>query len=92
MTSTVTPRGAVADRVRTASTTTPGRYRLWSLVTAFLLALATVTAVASASQMRSSTRTARSTSGPVLVATQQLVSSLAEADAAASAAFLSGRD
>ncbi len=42
--------------------------------------------------MRSSTRRAEASSGPVLVAAQQLVSSLAEADAAATAAFLSGRD
>ena len=81
-----------AARVRQASGTTPGRYRLWSLGTAILLALATLTSVASASQMRSSTKRAESTTGPVLVATQQLVSSLAEADAAATAAFLSGRD
>jgi hypothetical protein len=81
-----------AARVRQASGTTPGRYRLWSLGTGILLAIATLTAVASASQMRSSTRRAESTTGPVLVATQQLVSSLAEADAAATAAFLSGRD
>jgi hypothetical protein len=78
--------------VHAASRTTPGRYRLWSLATAALLALATVAAAASAAQMRSSTRRAETNSGPVLVATQQLVSSLAEADAAASAAFLSGRD
>ncbi|MGI8807311.1 MAG: hypothetical protein ACR2KK_05635 [Acidimicrobiales bacterium] len=80
------------ERVRLASATTPGRYRLWSVATGLLLALATVATLASASQMRSSTRRAESTTGPVLVATQQLVSSLAEADAAASAAFLSGRD
>ncbi len=89
--SILTPAPAAA-RVRQASGTTPGRYRLWSLGTAALLALATLTAGASASQMRSSTRRAQSTTGPVLVATQQLVSSLAEADAAATAAFLSGRD
>lgn len=78
--------------LQAAARTTPGRYRLWSLAAAALLVAATVTASASATFMRSSTRHAESSSGPVLVATQQLVSSLAEADAAASAAFLSGRD
>jgi CHASE3 domain sensor protein len=91
---TVTPprQGAPPARIRTASTTTPGRYRLWSLGTAVLLALATLLTVGSATQMRSSTQRAEATTGPVLVATQQLVSSLAEADAAATSAFLSGRD
>lgn len=78
--------------LQAAARTTPGRYRLWSLAAALLLVLATATAWASALSMRSSTRRAETSSGPVLVATQQLVSSLAEADAAASAAFLSGRD
>ena len=91
MTATLSrPRRTAA--IKAAAGTTPGRYRLWSLAAAVLLVVATVTASASAAQMRSSTRRAESSSGPVLVATQQLVSSLAEADAAASAAFLSGRD
>jgi hypothetical protein len=89
---TVTPTRSVGRRVEAASRTTPGRYRLWSLAAAAVLVLATVTATASATRMRSSTHRARDESGPVLVATQQLVSSLAEADAAASAAFLSGRN
>lgn len=91
MTATISPARGVAERVQAASRTTPGRYRLWSLVAAAVLIVATVTATASATTMRSSTRRAENNSGPVLVATQQLVSSLAEADAAASAAFLSGR-
>src|SRR5438874_5563116 len=77
---------------RRAARTTPARYRMWSIAVAGLIALATLAATASASQMRSSTRRARANSGPVLVAAQQLVSSIAEADAAATAAFLSGRD
>ena len=101
---TVTPTAAPApapaagrdpgarQRVQAASRTTPGRYRLWSLVAAAVLVVTTVVTTASAATMRSSTRRAESNSGPVLVATQQLVSSLAEADAAASAAFLSGRN
>jgi CHASE3 domain sensor protein len=91
VTATLT-RSRLRPTLQAAARTTPGRYRLWSLAAGVLLVAATVTAFASASTMRSSTRRAEAGSGPVLVATQQLVSSLAEADAAASAAFLSGRD
>ena len=83
---------ALGTRARISAGTMPGRYRLWSVAVAVILALAALAATASATRMRSSTRRAHTDSGPVLVATQQLVSSLAEADAAASAAFLSGRD
>jgi CHASE3 domain sensor protein len=78
-------------RLRAVGATTPGRYRLWSAGTALtLLAIAVVGTLAGAG-LRSGTDRIRNNSGPVLVATQQLVASLAEADAAASAAFLSGR-
>lgn len=91
------PRGGnvvarTVERLRAASSTTPGRYRLWSLAAVAVLVLAAVTATASAARMRGATNRVRTNSGPVLVATQQLVSSLAEADAAQTAAFLSGRD
>jgi hypothetical protein len=86
------PAQRVATEVRAAASTTPGRYRLLSLATAFIIAVAAVAGTAAGSAMRSATRRAQANSGPVLVATQQLVSSLAEADAAASAAFLSGRN
>jgi CHASE3 domain sensor protein len=79
-------------RLRAASQSTPGRFRLWSLAAVAVLVLAAVAATASAAQMRGATNRVRTNSGPVLVATQQLVSSLAEADAAQTAAFLSGRD
>ncbi|MGH9280477.1 MAG: hypothetical protein ACRD12_20585 [Acidimicrobiales bacterium] len=92
MTAVVAPPRKVSDRVRVASGTTPGRYRLWSLGAATVLLIAMVTATASAGRMKSATHQAETESGPVLVATQQLVSSLAAADAAATAAFLSGRD
>ncbi len=82
----------IGDRLRAASHTTPGRYRLLSLAGALLLVIATVAGFVSASRMKSSTHRAETNSGPVLVATQQLVASMAEADAAATAAFLSGRD
>lgn len=85
-------RRGVAQRVQVATRTTPGRYRLWSLAAAVLLVPAVALATASGTRMRSATHRAEGNSGPVLVATQQLVSSVAEADAAASAAFLSGRN
>lgn len=79
------------NRIRAAAATTPGRYRLWSVATAVLLLATAVAGWAAATAMRSGTDRIRNNAGPVLVATQQLVSSLAEADAAATAAFLSGR-
>jgi hypothetical protein len=79
-------------RIRAAAATTPGRYRLWSVVTAALLLATAVAGWAAATALRSGTDRIRNNAGPVLVATQQLVSSLAEADAAATAAFLSGRN
>ncbi|MEA2973538.1 MAG: hypothetical protein QOG82_1996 [Actinomycetota bacterium] len=84
--------GRTVERLRAASRSTPGRYRLWSLAAVAVLVLAAVAATASAAQMRAATNRVRTNSGPVLVATQQLVSSLAEADAAQTAAFLSGRE
>ncbi len=83
---------SLPERARGAGRTTPGRYRLWSVGTAVTLILAIVVSAVATSRMRSATERAESTSGPVLVATQQLVASLAEADAAASAAFLSGQN
>lgn len=78
-------------RLRAAAATTPGRYRLWSVVTVVLLLATALAGWAAATALRSGTERIRNNAGPVLVATQQLVSSLAEADAAATAAFLSGR-
>ncbi|MGI8984879.1 MAG: hypothetical protein ACR2HM_10160 [Acidimicrobiales bacterium] len=77
------------NRIRAAASTTPGRYRLWSVVTAVLLLATALAGWVAATALRSGTERIRSNAGPVLVATQQLVSSLAEADAAATAAFLS---
>jgi CHASE3 domain sensor protein len=78
-------------RLRAVGATTPGRYRLWSAGTALTLLAIAVVGTLAAAGLRSGTDRIRNNSGPVLVATQQLVASLAEADAAASAAFLSGR-
>ena len=71
---TVTPRRpatGVATRLRGASQTTPGRYRLWSLGTAVVLVVGLAAATTSASRMRSSTHKAQTNTGPVLVATQR---------------------
>ncbi|MGH9225588.1 MAG: hypothetical protein ACRD2W_17790 [Acidimicrobiales bacterium] len=78
-------------RLRDLGGTTPGRYRLWSAAVALALLAIAVVGTLAATSLRSGTDDIRDNSGPVLVATQQLVASLAEADAAASAAFLSGR-
>jgi CHASE3 domain sensor protein len=82
---------ALLRRLRAAAATTPGRYRLWSAGIALTLVAIAVVATAAAAGLRSGTDRIRRNSGPVLVATQQVVATLAEADAAASAAFLSGR-
>ena len=78
--------------LRSTAATTPGRFRLWSLaVAAALVALALAGSFAAAGIVSSTDRLRRNT-GPVLVATQRVTASLAEADAAATAAFLSGRE
>lgn len=89
---TTRPLRLLRRQVQSAARTTPGRFRLWSIGVAALLAVTTVAGAASAARLRASTRRVDAASGPVLVSIQQLIGSLAEADAAASAAFLSGRD
>ncbi len=84
-------QSGLLGRLRALGATTPGRYRLWSAGIALTLVAIAVVATAAAASLRAGTDRIRNNSGPVLVATQQLVASLAEADAAASAAFLSGR-
>ena len=79
-------------RLRAIGGTTPGRYRLWSVAVAVALVFLALMGTGAAANLQSGTDDIRNNSGPVLVATQQLLASLAEADAAASAAFLSGRD
>jgi hypothetical protein len=78
-------------RLRGLTRTTPGRYRLWSLVATAVLLAATAVGTFVAVHMGTVTERTRRNTGPVLVATQGLVASLAEADAAATATFLSGR-
>jgi len=70
--------------------TTPARLRTWSVVLGLLLAAsALVCAFAATDLVRSTTEIADNT-GPVLIETQGLVASIAEADAANTAVFLSG--
>ncbi|HEX8003046.1 MAG TPA: hypothetical protein VF519_10175 [Mycobacteriales bacterium] len=84
------PPAPPAPAGRFSTRTTPGRYRIAAAAIGLVAVLAAVLGTISAATMRSSTHSARDDSGPVLVATQSLVSSLAEADAAATAAFFSG--
>ena len=70
--------------------TTPGLYRFWSIVIGALLVVTAVTATLAANSAERSTTRLRENTAPVLVATQSLLASLSEADAAATAAFLSG--
>ncbi len=72
--------------------TTPQVLRRWSLLVAGACVLAALVANASTAAFSTSTRTIRDNTGPVLVTTQNLLASLAEADAAATAAFLTGQD
>src|SRR6188508_1080040 len=71
---------------------TPTRYRAYSLVAGAALMLAAIAASALVGSLSDRTDRVRDRTGPVLVATQQLYSSLAEADAAATAVQLSGAD
>jgi hypothetical protein len=85
-------RPPLRRRIAAASATTPGRFRLASVAIAAALVLSAIAATVAAGEAHDAMTTAESSSGPILVATQQLVSSVAEADAAATAAFLSGKD
>jgi hypothetical protein len=69
--------------------TTPRRYRAVSGGLAALLIILIAVGTAAYVRARDATGRLRFNTGPVLVATQSLLASLAEADAAATAAFLS---
>ena len=75
-----------------AGRATPTRYRTYSIGAGAALVLAAVAASALIGSLADRTDRVRDRTGPVLVATQQLYSSLAEADAAATAVQLSGAD
>jgi hypothetical protein len=86
------PRGkpTILGGLRTRLFTTPGR--LGGLLVAVLVVCALASGVASTALAARSTAVSRTrdNAAPVVIATQRLSSSLAEADAAATAAFLSG--
>ncbi len=71
---------------------TPTRFRFLSILTVASVALAGLAAAIAAFTVTTSTDRARENSGPVLVAVQDVRASLAEADSAATAVFLSGVD
>jgi hypothetical protein len=86
---------AVATPVATgkrAGRATPSRYRAYTVGAGAALVLVAITASALIVSLSDRTDRVRDQTGPVLVATQQLYSSLAEADAAATAVQLSGAD
>lgn len=74
------------DRLRT----TPTILRAWSVGIVVLLALTAVAGAVTATTLVSSTNEIDDNTGPVLISTQGLVASVAEADAANTAVFLSG--
>lgn len=77
---------------RSSQLRTPELFRRWSIVaTAACVLAAVVGSLAIGAHTRAADRIEANT-GPVLVTTQTLLASLAEADAAATAAFLSGED
>lgn len=71
---------------------TPARYRLLSALTVAALALTALLGFVAATSLTDSTDSAHRNTGPVLVATQDVFASIAEADAASAALFLSGPD
>jgi len=72
------------------SQNTPGRLRALAIIVTALIALAGVVAFVLASQLTSNTDQIDDSTGPVLISTQQMLASLAEADAAATSVFRSG--
>jgi hypothetical protein len=73
------------DRLRT----TPAILRAWSVAIVALLAISAVLSVLAARDFQNSTTQIEENTGPVLISTQGLVASIAEADAANTAVFLS---
>lgn len=81
---------APAPAPTTLGRSTPSLYRIGSIITAVALAFAALGGFLAASALDSRTGQLRNRTGPVLVATQELFSSLAEANSAATSAYLSG--
>lgn len=72
--------------------TTPAILRTWSVVITVLVLLAALLASLAARQFVSGAEQIEQNTGPVLISTQGLVASIAEADAANTAVFLSGEN
>ncbi len=72
--------------------TTPAILRTWSVVITVLVLLAALLASLAARQFASGAEQIEQNTGPVLISTQGLVASIAEADAANTAVFLSGEN
>lgn len=81
---------AVEATVGAAST--PSRLRLWSLMILVGVILSAVSGFLAARALTASSDRAETSTAPVLVATQDVFASIAEADAASAAVFLSGAD
>ncbi len=84
-----TTRGAAPPLGGSAST--PTRYRAATAATLVLIGLTALPAFVAASSLTTSSDRALTNTGPVLVATQDVFASIAEADAASAAVFLSGQ-
>lgn len=71
---------------------TPSRLRLIAIIVVALISLAGLAAFVLASQLAANTNQIDESTGPVLISTQKMLASLAEADAAATSVFYSGAD
>ncbi len=74
------------------SLSTPRLFRVWSLACLVAVGLAGLLSFIATSSLVSSTRRIERNSGPVLVATQDVLASVAEADAASTSIFLAGQN
>ena len=83
---------SVIQRAVATGRSTPALYRLASVVCVVALAVAALVAFLAARSLTDASDRARDNTGPVLVATQDVFASIAEADAASAAVFLSGTD
>jgi hypothetical protein len=81
---------AAARRARHAVSATPGRLRLASLAIVAALVVALIVMMASVGSRQRATRDAGLTVEPLMVGTQNIYGSLADADSAAADAFLAG--
>ena len=72
--------------------TTPAILRAWSVAITIVLLFVAIAGVVTATQLVSATNQIDDNTGPVLISTQGLVASVAEADAANTAVFLSGQN